>query len=145
MTYKDKEAQREYQREWIRNRRIKWLSENGPCIDCESWDDLEIDHVDASKKDRSISCIWSLSEKRRSVELAKCVVRCRDCHLLKTVSNKERASGIANGFAVLSVEQVKQIRARVSSGEKQADLAREFDVGKWHVYDLVHYRTRYYE
>lgn len=52
------------------------------CIDCGSDQDLELDHVvPADKIDHKI---WSWSEVRRNEELAKCVVRCEDCHKKKT-------------------------------------------------------------
>jgi hypothetical protein len=63
-------------------RRDAWLAENGPCQRCGSWDRLEVDHVDPSKK---ISHkVWSWSALRRAEELAKCQALCSDCHQEKT-------------------------------------------------------------
>ena len=50
MGYKDPEKQKEYQRNWLAKRRADWFSENGPCINCGSWDNLELDHIDPSTK-----------------------------------------------------------------------------------------------
>jgi len=80
--YRDKEAQREYQRRWMARRREDWLSANGPCVKCGSWDDLEVDHIDPSKK--VSHKVWSWREDRRLEELAKCQVLCRNCHYAKT-------------------------------------------------------------
>lgn len=78
MPYKDPEKQRAYMREWTATRRRNWFAENGPCVDCESWEYLEIDHLDPTQK--VSHRIWSWTESRRNKELAKCVVRCVKCH-----------------------------------------------------------------
>lgn len=72
------EGMRAYQREWIRQRRARWLAENGPCQFCGSIDRLEVDHIDPALK---ISHnLWSWSAPRREAELAKCRVLCYSCH-----------------------------------------------------------------
>jgi hypothetical protein len=85
MPYKDIEKKREYQRNWYFKKRIEWIERNGPCK-CGSWCDLEIDHIDP--KTKISSKIWSWSEDRRNVELAKCQVLCYDCHLYKTIESR---------------------------------------------------------
>ena len=82
MGYADPERQRQYQREWTATRKAEWLRTNGPCVDCGSWSDLEVDHVNPAEK--VTHHVWSWSEGRRSAELAKCVVRCHPCHAIKT-------------------------------------------------------------
>lgn len=84
--YKDKAEQREYQKEWIRNRRDEWINDNGPCQTCGSDDRLEVDHVDRSKKLLSPAKLWSMSRDnpKRISELAKCQVLCFNCHKAKT-------------------------------------------------------------
>jgi hypothetical protein len=72
-----KELQREYQRKWIANRRKEWFKDK-QCIDCKSKEELEIDHRDRLQK--VSNSVWSWSEARRAVELAKCDVRCSNCH-----------------------------------------------------------------
>jgi hypothetical protein len=82
MPYRDRAAQRAYQKEWCRRRREEWLKEHGPCVDCGSWENLEVDHVDPRLK---ISHrVWSWKRERREAELAKCVARCSSCHQEKT-------------------------------------------------------------
>jgi hypothetical protein len=80
--YKDPVRQRQYQTEWCRRRRRAWLAEHGPCVDCGTWDDLEVDHVDPSIK--VSHRVWSWARARRDAELAKCVARCFPCHGKKT-------------------------------------------------------------
>jgi 5-methylcytosine-specific restriction endonuclease McrA len=83
MPYKNRYKQQEYQRKWVSNRRATWLAENGPCIKCKSWDELEVDHINPlTKVDHRI---WSWSLIRRTEELKKCQVLCRGCHLEKSL------------------------------------------------------------
>jgi hypothetical protein len=70
------------------DRRAKWISENGPCANCGSWDSLEVDHVDPESKSFNISRCWTLGGTKLQAELSKCQVLCHECHLLKT--RKER-------------------------------------------------------
>ncbi len=89
-------------------------------MDCGSWDELEVDHVDPALK---IShSIWSWSLERRLAELAKCVVRCRACHLKKSVME---TSGEQNGQAKLTAADVLAIRA---SKATVLALAEQYDV-----------------
>lgn len=126
MPYSDPEQQLAYQNDWMKKRRLEWCKQNGPCVDCSTWENLTVDHEDASQK--VSHRIWSWSKERRDKELAKCVVRCWPCHQEK--SKNEKARGSSHGLAVLTEEQVLDIRARVSNGEKQAALAREYDLHK---------------
>lgn len=85
MAYANKEQQREYQKNWIAKRRSNYFL-GKMCVDCGSKLNLEIDHVDPSQK---ISHkIWSWSNNKMLEELDKCVIRCHDCHKVKTT--KER-------------------------------------------------------
>lgn|SRR6266403_1409240 len=91
MPLSTKAAQSEYQKSWFRRvvkkRRYDWLSEHGPCVDCGSWKELETDHVDPAKKIEHR--VWTWSEKRRTEELKKCVVRCHKCHQKKTIRERK--------------------------------------------------------
>lgn len=115
MPMRTREAQREYQRNWMRKRRQAWLSANGPCVDCGSTERLEVDHRDYTEKvDHKV---WSWSQSRRDVELAKCVVRCHSCHRVKT--NAEfavRFAGEKNPGSVLTSQLVQQARASYATG-----------------------------
>jgi 5-methylcytosine-specific restriction endonuclease McrA len=76
------EEQREYQRLWVKKRRDTWLKENGPCVVCGSWENLEVDHEDPQKK--VTHRVFSWSKERREEELSKCRALCYDCHKEKT-------------------------------------------------------------
>lgn len=73
---------RKYDRERLKNIRDIWFEKNGPCVNCGSREKLELDHK--NRTDKISHRIWSWSEQRRSEELAKCQVLCRDCHKEKT-------------------------------------------------------------
>ena len=121
------ELQREYQRQWISRRRAAWLTAHGPCVDCGTWDDLQVDHVDATRK--VSHNVWSWRRERREAELAKCVVRCEPCHVIKTVINGD------NGYPRrrLTVDEVRRIRA--AAGTERA-VAAEFGISPSHVHRL---------
>jgi len=87
MPYKDRAKKQEHDRRRLAARRAAWFAENGPCIDCGRWDDLELDHIDPVQK--VSHRIWSWSWPRIYAETAKCVVRCRSCHQLR--SNQQLA------------------------------------------------------
>ena len=86
MGYSNIYAQRKYQKQWRQARRTEWISEHGPCACCNSWGELEVDHIDKRKKKYPVSSLWSLSKNnpKRISELAKCQVLCKTCHLRKT-------------------------------------------------------------
>ena len=62
--------------------KFNWLLENGPCKICGSRINLEVDHIDRSKK--KDHKVWTWSPQKREEELAKCQVLCYTCHKEKT-------------------------------------------------------------
>jgi hypothetical protein len=123
----DPERMREYKRKWIAKRRADWLADNGPCIRCGSWDDLEVDHIDQGKK--VAHKVWSWSQARRDAELAKCQVLCKGCHLDKSRADGDIARfGSDNPSTVLTEDQVVAIRRRVAAGEPVKRLVRDYPV-----------------
>lgn len=122
MPYKDPERQREYARKWMAARRAAWIGANGPCADCGSWENPEVDHVDPATK--VTHNVWSWSALRREAELAKCVVRCTDCHKKKSAGEKHNA-GEANPAAKLTEAGVLLIRG---SSRSLRSLATELGV-----------------
>lgn len=123
MPYADPERQREYQRRWKAERRAKWIRENGPCIDCGTWEKLEIDHADASTK--TSHRIWSWSKVRREAELVKCVVRCDPCHQVKSLAqdNPSYTNGFKHGTR--SMYQKHRCRCVECRAWQSARLARQ--------------------
>lgn len=77
MPYKDREAQREYQRRWAAERRAEYFAGKA-CLWCGGGERLELHHADPSKKVHH--AIWSWGRERRLNEIEKCVVLCRACH-----------------------------------------------------------------
>lgn len=71
-------------REIYHSRRGAWFAQNGPCVVCRSWDDLELDHTNPSMKIGHN--VWSWSLERREKELSKCQALCHECHKDKTRS-----------------------------------------------------------
>lgn len=92
MPFSDKETQKEYQREWMRKRRLKWIGlMGGVCVNCGATADLEIDHVDPTLK---ISHrIWSWNEERIKSELKKCQLLCVECHKVKSAIDRAPSHG----------------------------------------------------
>lgn len=77
MGYKNPDAQREYQRRWMADRRADALRGQS-CAYCAATADLHFHHFDPENKvDHKV---WSWSPGRRDAELAKCIVLCRGCH-----------------------------------------------------------------
>lgn len=99
MPYLDKEKQRSFGRTWIQKRREVWFQEHGPCVQCGSWDSLELDHIDPSQK--TGHRVWSWSDARRQAELTKCQPLCRACHKQKTIAQFRRpiVHGTKSGYS----------------------------------------------
>lgn len=88
---RDKEIQRSgVARDIARNRNREYLIDylaNHPCIDCYETDIvvLEFDHITNNKYKSIAEMAWSChSIKSIEKEIAKCVVRCANCHRRKT-------------------------------------------------------------
>lgn len=98
MGYKNADKQRDYAKNWLAERRARWLNDNGPCQKCGSTDRLEVDHVDPEQK---ISHnVWSWSVERREEELKKCQVLCNSCHKEKSREEQRTAKhGSAGMYA----------------------------------------------
>ena len=126
MGYKDPKRQRNFQRHWIRERKKTWIKENGPCANCGSKKDLEIDHVDPTTK---ISHrVWSWAEERRLLELSKCQVLCSTCHKLKTREQViQKKHGITryeqHGCRCDVCREAKSIKNRKRKRKKRRSLA----------------------
>jgi 5-methylcytosine-specific restriction endonuclease McrA len=89
-----------YQREHYKNARMpikEWLFEylcSHPCVDCGEVNvlTLEFDHVNSKSKLFSIARAFIGSAKTLTDvqnEVAKCVVRCSNCHTKKTAEEQQ--------------------------------------------------------
>jgi len=56
----------------------------GVCVTCGSNEKLEFDHIDAGTKSFPIGKLLSVSKEKALLELAKCQLLCKDCHVAKT-------------------------------------------------------------
>lgn len=66
------------------------------CVDCgyrAHWDALEFDHADDSKKKTTVASLMYASWKVIKEEISKCVVRCANCHAIRTRA-RERELGV---------------------------------------------------
>lgn len=79
MAYKDLDAQRQYQLEWMWRRRWGWILENGPCVWCGSTTNVQVSWKNPATKQVKIASIWSRSQENRDRLLADCEVLCGDC------------------------------------------------------------------
>jgi hypothetical protein len=77
MPFKDRDAHRAYQREWVARRRREFFADKD-CEWCGTVAELELHHRDVTKKESHN--IWSWGEARRLAEIAKCIVLCKGCH-----------------------------------------------------------------
>lgn len=107
-----KEERKEYNRKWYLKHReqvinatmsrqrprqkdnrlklIEYLKEH-PCVDCKESDPvvLEFDH-DKGKKEANVgSLIQNASWERVLIEIAKCSVRCANCHRRRTAKQRK--------------------------------------------------------
>lgn len=120
-----REYLRNYQLTWMRNRREKWLQENGPCRHCGSWERLEVDHVDPSQK--ITNRVWSWAKEKREAELRKCQILCHACHLRKTAKeNHNRFFRQRGQPKKLNSDLVMEIYKRSINGESPTALGREY-------------------
>ncbi len=123
MPFKDAATRREYQRVWVANRRASWLAENGPCVVCQSWENLEVDHRDP--KTKVSHRIWSWSKIRLLKELEKCQVLCHEHHVAKKDNSRY---GEEHYRAKLSSADIQQIRAYRELNWSYRQIAAQFDV-----------------
>lgn len=95
MPYKDPDAKRAYQRQWLAGRRAMFL-DGRVCVDCGAAENLEFDHVDPQQKVSHRIWTWPLS--RIVEELAKCVVRCGPCHDERHARERRAPCGTASAY-----------------------------------------------
>lgn len=87
----------EYMRKYLLNRYHKRRTDainklGGCCKKCNSKENLEIDHIDPKKKKFNISVSWSTNINKINLELEKCQLLCKKCHIEKTRIDKNQKS-----------------------------------------------------
>jgi hypothetical protein len=66
------------------------------CVDCgykAHYDALEFDHIDETTKTRTVGSMMYSSLEAIKVEIRKCVVRCSNCHMIRTRHRNYRKNG----------------------------------------------------
>jgi hypothetical protein len=81
-----KEYMRKYMLQRYHRRRAHAIEVlGGKCVDCESNDNLEFDHALPEDKSFNVAKAFAgMAEKTLWVEIHKCVLRCKECHAVKT-------------------------------------------------------------
>lgn len=71
----------------IRTRNTKYIWNylaNNPCIDCGEKDPIVLEFDHRENKEYNVSCMTTLSLEAIEKEIAKCDIRCANCHRRKT-------------------------------------------------------------
>lgn len=127
MGYKNKDKQREYQRMWKATRRESFIG-GKPCIECGSYSNLELHHINPNEKESH--SIWSWSKIRIEAEMAKCEIRCRKCHKSIHKELESHSKGEAHFSAKLKRKDVVNIRLMIMQGRPQHEIVKMYDVSK---------------
>jgi len=114
MPCKTIQEQRQYQKIWMEKRRREFF-DGKLCAWCGSMECLELHHLNKVEKENHR--IWSWSKHRRVVELNKCIVLCRKCHLQHHAKEKRIPKATA-----------LKIRQECLKGEAQKKVAQRFNV-----------------
>ena len=97
---KDRVYHRNYSREYYHKRRNELIKRlGGKCAVCGSTENLEFDHIDADNKIFNIGHLLSKSKDEVDIELNKCQLLCKNCHLQKSKKDiSKKQSGSKNYF-----------------------------------------------
>lgn len=88
---KQRKKKREAGRAARKREIVNWYKRRKKCCDCGYNDNphaLEFDHLDPSQKSRTVASMMNFSWERIKEEIAKCVVRCANCHQIKSVQER---------------------------------------------------------
>ncbi len=116
---------KEYQKNWVRARRLFFLKDK-VCRNCGTEKNLQLDHI--NRADKISHRIWSWSKERIISEMNKCQILCKNCHRVKT-TKENSIPGIFHGTRrqyyrgcrCADCRRVEQIRMR----KYRLELARK--------------------
>lgn len=75
------EEKREYQKNWFKAKRQKFINLlGGKCVECSVSDNLHFHHKNKHEKEFSINAILSYNDEFILKELQKCELLCEKCH-----------------------------------------------------------------
>ena len=122
------EYAREYQRNRYEERRTQAVEIlGGVCVDCGTTDNLEFDHVDPSTKEFAIGDMFSkYSWEKIEQELIKCVLRCKPCHGIKSLSNGDIYS-VEHGGGLSGKKNCKCPPCKAKKAEYMSEYAITYD------------------
>lgn len=125
---------REYGRKRYRQRRqdaIKSLG--GKCVDCGTTENLEFDHEDASTKKFAIAKILNYGAKAKiEEELKKCVLRCKTCHVRKSIEVGDLPPRATHGTSAMYQHHDCRCEACVEANSRDQKRWREKRKGVSH-------------
>jgi hypothetical protein len=118
------ENQREYFAQRYRNRRdfLDALKLEQGCTDCGYRADpraLDFDHLIPGEKSAEIQALMNLSWDRVLEEIGKCVVRCANCHRIRTFREQHlgfRARQTDSDSGTIGVRQLAEVAFRSGAG-----------------------------
>lgn len=85
-----KEKHREYNCQYYRQRREKFIQQlGGKCAICGSTEQLEFDHIDKTSKKAGIARMMTCNSEDVQAELSKCQLLCKQCHITKSKEHKD--------------------------------------------------------
>jgi hypothetical protein len=112
-----KEYHRIYNRERYHRLRREYIElMGGKCVDCGTQDNLEFDHAIAATKSFDVGRLLNYSKTKRDQELAKCVLRCSECHKKKSVRMKD-VNVVAHGEGLSGKRNCKCEPCRIRKAE----------------------------
>lgn len=100
----------------------EWLEENGPCVTCGSWENLQIDHIDPKTKLERPARLKYRSPRFREAELAKCQALCERCHIEK--------SAVDRGYPLIPDSTIREIRDLQKQGWGRNRLEKKFGLSE---------------
>lgn len=141
------ETRRKWFRERYHSRRAEAIRLLGSkCVQCNSTDNLEIDHVDPGSKVHKFTYYTYLSHDKFIEEVGKCQLLCQKCHREKSKidgsSHKGKRLGEHCNLSKLTELDVIEIRRLAAENDfSYRDIASMFEVSKSNVSLIVRRKT----
>ena len=97
----------------------------GKCVDCESTQYLEFDHIDPATKVAAIATLLLHSWEKILPELAKCTLRCKGCHKARSSGQQ----GVGHGGGTSGKRRCKCQPCRMKKNEYMRNWKRGVRAG----------------
>lgn len=99
----------------IRKEIVEYLG--GKCVQCQSVEELQADHIDKATKKFSIASAYSKNSKELWEEVAKCQLLCACCHEAKTLVDMNQQSAKTTHGTLSSYRYCKCDLCRAAKAE----------------------------